>query len=104
MSTKTIETILTRAMTDAEFADLLLANPELALAGYELTAEEMTNLKGMSRADFAHFQKVSPEKRRSFLAVPWVLGGAKDGDFKALGKNKGDPNPIEDTTNVSKRP
>jgi hypothetical protein len=69
MLTKAIETILTRAMSDAAFADLLFANLESALAGYELTTEEIANLKGMSRADFAHFQSASPEERRSFSLV-----------------------------------
>jgi hypothetical protein len=65
MSTQTIEAILTRAMSDAGFADSLFANPEIALTGYDLTAEEITSLKGMSRADFGQRLKASLEERKS---------------------------------------
>ena len=47
-----IETILYRAMSDIEFADLLFTQPDHALADYCLTAEELTQLKSMSRVDF----------------------------------------------------
>jgi hypothetical protein len=65
MSEKTVETILTRAMSDASFAETLFANPEKALAGYDLTSDEIANVKGMSRADFDKYSSVSPEERKS---------------------------------------
>ncbi|MCK6568855.1 MAG: Os1348 family NHLP clan protein [Anaerolineales bacterium] len=52
MSQQTVESVLTRAMSDAAFADSLFANPEKALTGFDLTAEEIASLKGMSRAEF----------------------------------------------------
>jgi acetyl-CoA acetyltransferase len=65
MSAQTVESILSRAMSDASFAEALLANPEQALAGFDLTAEELANVKGMSRADFNEFAAASPEVRKS---------------------------------------
>lgn len=64
----TIETILSRAMNDVEFAELLLANPTEALAEYDLSAEELAHFKGMSRADFEAFTVTSPEERKSLAS------------------------------------
>lgn len=64
MSQQTVESILTRAMSDAAFAESLFANPEKALTGFDLTAEEVANLKGMSRAEFFN---ATPEERKSML-------------------------------------
>ncbi|MCK6568857.1 MAG: hypothetical protein DCC59_10670 [Chloroflexi bacterium] len=66
MSQQTVESILTRAMSDAVFADSLFANPEKALTGFDLTAEEVASLKGMSRAEFDKAAKGTPEERKSF--------------------------------------
>jgi hypothetical protein len=66
MSAQTVETILSRAMSDGSFADQLFTNPDQALAGFELTAEEVVSLKGISRADIETYSTASPEERRSF--------------------------------------
>jgi hypothetical protein len=66
MSAKSVETILSRAMSDGTFADQLFTNPDQALAGFELTTEEATTFKGMARADFDTLLQASPEDRRSF--------------------------------------
>lgn len=55
MSAKVIETVLTRAMCDARFAALLMEQPELALAGYDLTAEEVAKFERLSNADLEAF-------------------------------------------------
>jgi len=57
-----IETILSRAMSEPDFADKLFSDPESALAGYELSSAELAQFKKMSRADFA---ALSPEDRKS---------------------------------------
>jgi hypothetical protein len=57
-----LETILTRAMSDPTFADLLFADVEKALSEYELTADEIATLKSMSRAEF---ETLDAENRRS---------------------------------------
>jgi len=63
MSAQTVESILSRAMSDPAFADLLFTDAAKALEGAELTAEEASSLNGLSRAQF---QTMSPEDRKSF--------------------------------------
>ncbi len=58
----TLESVLARAMSDPAFADALLADPEKALAEYDLPAEVVAKLKEMSRADF---EALDAEDRRS---------------------------------------
>jgi hypothetical protein len=45
MSQETVEAIIGKAVLDAEFREALLANPDEALAGYDLTEEELAGLK-----------------------------------------------------------
>jgi hypothetical protein len=61
----TLETILSRAMGDPAFADQLFADPETALAGYDLSPEELALLKSMPRSE-AGASGPAPEERRSF--------------------------------------
>jgi hypothetical protein len=70
MSTKGIEEVLSRAMSDSAFADLLLANPNQALVGFDLTATESAKFRAMSRADIDKWAKASPEERKSFVRLP----------------------------------
>jgi hypothetical protein len=44
MSKQTLETILGRCVMDADYRVLLFADPDLALAGYDLTKEERAAL------------------------------------------------------------
>jgi hypothetical protein len=68
MSTEAVESVLSRAMSDAAFADTLFANAEKALSGFDLTGEEVEKFKGLSRADFDTLM-ASPEERKSFSYV-----------------------------------
>jgi hypothetical protein len=78
----TIETILTRAMSDPAFADLLFSDAEKALAGYDLSAEELASLKSMSRLDFEKFSAAAPEERKSFAFSAYMhVKGQKQGKF-----------------------
>ena len=45
MSKEAFEAAIGKAVVEADFRDLLLADPDLALAGFELTEEEKTILK-----------------------------------------------------------
>ena len=64
MSTNGIEAVLSRAMSDNTFANQLFANPDQALVGFELTAEEAATFKGLSRAEFSSLISL-PEERKS---------------------------------------
>lgn len=70
MSAETVETVLTKAMNDATFAEALIANPDQALAGYDLTEEEAQGLKNMSREDFDKYAMAAPEERKSMRSPP----------------------------------
>ena len=50
--TPTLKEIIARAATDAGFRELLLADPERALASYSLTLAEIAALNQLSRAEF----------------------------------------------------
>ena len=63
MSAQSVESILSKAMSDAKFADALFADPEKALTGYDLTSDERAKFKSLTRA---HFEGMSPEERKSF--------------------------------------
>ena len=66
MSATGIESVLSRAMSDAQFANQLFSEPEKAIAGFDLTADEVAQLKSMPRAEFDKFAKSTPEERKSF--------------------------------------
>ena len=67
MSTKSVEEILQRAMSDRAFIEALFTDAEKALAEYNLPAEELATFKNMSRAQFA---SLAIEERKS------MAGGA----------------------------
>ncbi len=51
MTRKIVKTILDRAMSDDEFRDLLLADPDKALAEYDLTPVEIEAIKETKLAE-----------------------------------------------------
>ncbi len=77
MPAKGIEDVLSQAMNDPVFADLLLADMDQALAGFDLTPEEITTLKAMSRTDFDAASTLAPEERRSFSASTGMATGRR---------------------------
>ena len=62
MSTKSVEEILQRAMSDRAFIEALFTDAEKALAEYNLPADELATFKNMSRAQFA---SLAIEERKS---------------------------------------
>ncbi len=52
MSIESVQKIIGRAMTEAEFRDLLFNDPAKALADYELTEDESNALKELERKNF----------------------------------------------------
>ncbi len=76
-----LETILARAMSDPAFADALFADPEKALAEYDLPAEVIAKFKSMSQAEF---EALDAEDRRSMSA----LLGAKQPGHKHIANVK----------------
>ena len=52
MSVESVKQIIGRTLTEPAFKELLLSEPDKALEGYELTAQEVTELKALSREKF----------------------------------------------------
>jgi len=67
----TIETILSRMMKDPAFADEVLAKTKNVLANYNLSVEELAQIRSMSRAEFISF---AAEERKSFASTATVGG------------------------------
>lgn len=66
MPTDGIESVVSRAMSDAAFAELLFSEQDKALAGYDLTAEEAAAFSDLAQADLAKMAPASLEERKSF--------------------------------------
>ncbi len=81
----TLETILNRAMSDPAFADALFADPDKALAEYNLPPEELAKFKAMSRAEFDAFVT---EERRSMAAFKHIKLGERSSFEFHNGPNK----------------
>jgi hypothetical protein len=57
MSDEGLITILTRAMRQPDFLELLLSDPDQALAGYVVTPSESYRLRTLTRATFDELAK-----------------------------------------------
>ena len=68
----TIETILDRAMSEPDFAQQLFADADQALRGYDLTAEELIQIKSISQTKF---NAMALEERKSFASISTARGG-----------------------------
>ena len=79
-----VETILSRMISDSAFADSVFADAEKALADYKLSAEEIAKFKGLTRATFS---TMTPEERRSFAIVVHERSGA-NGDPETRNHNE----------------
>jgi len=67
MFTKSVQIILSRAMGDTEFARLLVSQPEVALADYELSVEESAAFDGLTINDLV--KSLPTQKRRTFSDI-----------------------------------
>jgi hypothetical protein len=52
MSEATVRKVIGQAIVDLEYRELLFKDPDKALEGLDLTAEEVANLKAMEHAAF----------------------------------------------------
>jgi len=67
MFTRSVQIILSRAMGDIEFARLLVSQPRVALADYDLSVEESAAFDGLTINDLV---KTPPmHKRRAFSDI-----------------------------------
>jgi hypothetical protein len=91
MSKEAVQAVIGKAVTETEFRELLFANPDDALGGYDLTDEEMAALKAIDAETMESFAGELDE-RISKMFVAAGFGGSGGGraalgpeDFLAVG-------------------
>jgi hypothetical protein len=72
MSLQAVQTVIGKAAVDRAFRDVLFSKPDEALAGFDLSADEVASLKKLSREKF---DAVAGELEEKILAEA-VGGGA----------------------------
>jgi hypothetical protein len=77
MSQEGIVDVITKALVDAEFRSQLLAEPEIALSGYDLTEEAAASLSTIEEDAFDEF--VSEIEERVSKATPINMPRVLDG-------------------------
>ncbi len=71
MSAESVQQIIGRAIGDEAFRELLFSKPDQALAGFDLTADEIATLKGLKREEFdAAASDLEQRISKTFLGVP----------------------------------
>ena len=74
MSVKGVQNVIGKAAIDRAYRELLFSQPDQALQGQDLSAEEAASLKTLSRAKF---EAVAGELEEQILAAG--VGGAQGG-------------------------
>lgn len=78
MSLESVQNVIGKAAVDRTYRELLFSKPDEALKGLDLTPEETTSLKGLSREKF---DAVSGELEERILAQ--TAGGAAATELNA---------------------
>lgn len=79
MSREAVESIIGKAVVDHKFREALFANPDEALAGYELTEMELTALKAIDAETLESFAGTLDERISKAFAVAGGGGGGGGG-------------------------
>jgi hypothetical protein len=75
MSKESVQTVIGKAVTESEFRELLFANPDEALEGYELTDEEVKALKSVDAETMESFAGDLDERiSKAFIIEGYVRG------------------------------
>ena len=80
MTQQAIEAVIGKAVMENEFREVLFANPDEALAGYELTDEETVALKSIDAETLESFAGALDERISKS-----VIQFAYDGDSLGIG-------------------
>ncbi|NIV38151.1 MAG: hypothetical protein GWN58_54670 [Anaerolineae bacterium] len=80
MSKQEVQEVIGRAVTDSEFRKALFADPDEALAGYELTEDEIVALKSVDAETMKSFAG-SLDERISKAFVAGLLAGSGPHDI-----------------------
>jgi hypothetical protein len=77
MSKEAVQAVIGKAVTESEFRELLFANPDEALEGYELTDEEMAALKAIDAEIMESFAG-DLDERISKALIAAGFGGSRE--------------------------
>lgn len=76
MSKEAVQAVIGKAVTDSEFREALFANPDEALAGYELTEAEIAALKSIDAETMESFAGSLDERISKAFAIGIYAGMA----------------------------
>jgi hypothetical protein len=88
MSKQAVQEVIGKAVTDSEFRKALFADPDEALAGYELTEDEIAALKSVDAETMESFAG-SLDERISKAFVAGLLAGGGVGRVGAPAEGVG---------------
>ena len=98
MSREAVQVVIGKAVTDSKFREALFANPDKALAGYNLTEDEKAALKNIDAESMEALAGGLDERISKAFVMGWTIGAtggrgkAKGAARKAL-KRVGGPKP-----------
>jgi hypothetical protein len=79
MSKEAVQAVIGKAVTEGEFRELLFANPDEALEGYELTDAELEALKSVDAETMESFAGALDERiSKAFIIEGYVAGPKAD--------------------------
>jgi hypothetical protein len=64
MSKEAVEAVIGKALLEADFHDALLADPDQALAGFDLTSAEIACILSMDNETMEYLSKTLDERTR----------------------------------------
>jgi hypothetical protein len=74
MSKEAVQTVIGKAVTDSKFREALFANPEKALAGYDLTEDEKAGLKNIDAESMDALAGGLDERISKAFIMGWTIG------------------------------
>ncbi|MGD2164137.1 MAG: Franean1_4349 family RiPP [Anaerolineae bacterium] len=79
MSKEAVQAVIGKAVTESEFRELLFANPDEALEGYDLTEAELAALKSVDAETMESFAGALDERiSKAFIIEGYVRGPTAD--------------------------
>ncbi len=94
MSREAVQQVIEKAVVDSQFRESLFANPDKALTGYDLTAQETANLKSIDAESMESLAGGLDERISKAFIMGWTIGsggGRKPGSKSTYGRRVGGP-------------
>ena len=82
MSTEAVQAVIGRAVMDGQFRNNLFADPDAALANYDLTEQEMAVLKAIDAETMESFAGALDDRISKSLAIGFTPEDAASGLIK----------------------